>query len=123
MTSIRLYAVLMLIAILMLVVVHASAARSDNTEDKCAAFDNWIGGQRFDYVVDAQGNWNLPIDATVMATITFPNAGIWKYYSARVDKSYIIVFLSLEPSQPAGQRAGQHDICVYELPGLGLGGS
>lgn len=123
MTLIRLYAVLALIIILMSAGVQASAARSDNAEDKCAAFDSWVGGKRFDYKVDEQGNWNLPMDAEIQASVDFPNAGIWKYYSAQADKSYVIVFLSLEPSQPAGSRIGQHDICVYELPGLGMGES
>lgn len=89
--------------------------------DSCAPFDAWIGGERFDYQIDAQGNWNLPDDAENMATMSFPKTAIWKYYSASQDSTYVIVFLSLEPTHPFGQRAGQHDICVYKLPGLGMG--
>lgn len=89
-------------------------------DDKCAAFDNWIGGKRFDYIVDAQDNWNLPNDAQLFSSMTFPKTGIWKYYSESHNSSYVIVFLSLEPTQPPGSRLGQHDICVYELPGLGM---
>ena len=111
------YLLLALLAVLWITLAPASAQ-----VDKCAAFDTWVGGERFDYKVDAQGNWNLPVDTKQIATITFPNAGVWKYYSASEDASYVIIFLSLEPSQPTGQRAGQHDICVYSLPGLGMGG-
>ncbi len=93
---------------------------SVKAEDKCASFDQWIGGERFDYQIDSQGNWNLPSDAEIVATVTFPKSGLWKYYSANQDASYVIVFLSLEPTYPIGKRSGQHDICVYKLSGLGM---
>lgn len=109
------YLIPAILCVLWLTIAHASAERSLSAVDKCAAFDEWIGGERFDYKVDAFGNWNLPVDADLVATMTFPNSGIWKYYSAQESASYVIVFLSFEPSQPAGQRAGQHDICVYKV--------
>ena len=116
------FAILIALILLVTIPIHPVTEPVNAQADKCAPFDAWIGGERFNYTVDAQGKWNLPDDAESMATISFPKAAIWKYYSASQDSSYVIVFLSLEPTQPAGQPAGQHDICVYKLPGLGMGG-
>lgn len=90
--------------------------------DPCQPFDSWIGGERFNYVVDSAGNWNLPDDVEIMATMTFPKSGAWKYYSASQDMSYVIVFRDFDITQPIGTRPGQHDICVYQLAGLGMDG-
>lgn len=115
--------------LLVLIVLHFLAALvilfvgviPAHAEDECAIWDTFIGGERFDYVVDAEGNWNLPDDAQIFSTMTFPKTGIWKYYSESQDTSYVIVFLNFEPTQPPGSRLGQHNICVEKLHGLGMG--
>lgn len=106
-----------IISILFAISTHTSQV----APDPCALFDSWIGGERFNYVVDSAGNWNLPADVEIMATMTFPKSGVWKYYSASQDMSYVIVFRDFDITQPIGARAGQHNICVYRLDGLGIG--
>lgn len=87
--------------------------------DKCAAYD-WIG-EHFDYQVDSQGNWNYPQDTTYLGGLTFKQVQIEKYYSVQKDRSYILVILSLEPTQNGDGRLGQHDLCSYTFSGFGLG--
>jgi len=85
--------------------------------DSCTPFDAWVGGERFDYTIDARGNWNFPADTTLETTITMPQSGIWKYYSIQTDTTFIIIFRDFYAS---GTPAGQHHVCVYKLTGLGM---
>lgn len=103
--------------VILLIVCIITAVTATNAKNKCEAFDEWIGGQPFDYRVDANGNSNLPSDAEITVTLTNPNSGLWRYYSESNDKSYVIVFLSFDANGPP---FGQHDICTYQLDGLGM---
>lgn len=115
----KLYLLFVLLIVLWLAFAHSSIERANAQADKCAPYD-WIG-ERFDYQVNDAGVSNLPADAVFLAGITFKNSALWKYYSESEDRSYILVFLSFDPTQPPGQRAGQHDLCPYTYKGFGMG--
>lgn len=112
-TLLILAAISFLIALVLLLQIIPTRAQTD----PCEPFDNWVGGERFNYVVDSKGVWNLPDDAEITATITFPNSGVWKYYSTSQNAIYIILFRDFDVTQPTGARAGQHHICVYKWAG------
>lgn len=99
----------------------------------CEVFDQWIDGERFPYAVDHDGNWNLPTGATLGSSSFFGDAGVQVYYIADQNRGkiitnpeevappnndqYVIVYLSLDATQPPGERLGNHDICVYRIDG------
>lgn len=96
----------------------------------CDFVDQWIGGEPFAYEVDSEGNWNFPPGTELFSQTFVGNAGIQTYYVPRPkgqiitdpalipepnNDLYVIVYLDLDATQPAGERLGQHNICVYRI--------
>jgi len=78
--------------------------------DPCAFWDTWVGGERFDYRVDSQGNWNLPDDVTGPKGFMGDGGGIETYWSDSQKVQYVIVYRDFVAD---GHPHGQHHICVY----------
>ena len=104
------FVVLILLAAISLTGVQARAQ-----DDRCSTFEDWIGGKAFDYRVDKDGNWNFPADTVERHIVFFPNSALWDYWSESEQAEFVIIFLDLEPTQPAGSRFGQHHLCVIRV--------
>lgn len=79
-------------------------------DDPCAFWDTWVGGERFDYQVDSNLNWNLPSDVEQYHGMAFDNGGIETYWSPSQKLQYVMVYRDWIAD---GQPLGNHHLCVY----------